>query len=178
MDAPPEAENAMSIRYGQSVSAAGGVSIKNPSVTRQRTISGTRGGDCLRKLLGLPTLESGVGIATLLSKRVRKCGVGLGIVGVGCDRGLELGDGLGELTALEEESSAVESKVCTLAVDRDAAEIRCFFSLGGCAGSIALLAEDGCERNVRAGLVRAEFDGTLQCFYCLLRFVVLLVDIP
>ncbi len=136
-----------------------------------------RGEVCLRELLGLLTFESGVGVAALLGKRVCECSMGLGVVGVGCDRGLELGDGLGELSALEEEAAAIESEVCTLAVDRDAAEVGGLLSLGGCTGGIALLAEDRGKRDVWTGLIRAQLNGALQCCYGLLRIIVLLVDV-
>jgi len=65
------------------------------------------GGLLSGEFLGLLAFDSGVGGASLPGIGVGEDNVGLGVGGVGGDGGLELGNGFGELAALEEGASAV-----------------------------------------------------------------------
>jgi hypothetical protein len=107
----------------------------------------------LHELLSLLTLKSGVGGTALESERIGEGGVCLGKIWVGGDRCLELCCCVCELATLKEETSAVECKVCALAVHGDATKFGSFFALGCSASGVSLTNKDRCESNVGAWLI-------------------------
>jgi hypothetical protein len=68
----------------------------------------------------------------LLGESIGEDGVRFGVVGVCSDCCPKLRNGFGELTAFDEEATAIESKVGTLPADGDATEIGSFFAFRNC----------------------------------------------
>ena len=106
------------------------------------------------ELVGFLVFDGGFGELVVACECFGKGEVGFGVGGVGGYGCLELGDGFGELVALEEEAATIEGEVGALSADGDAAEVGGDLAFGSGLGSIALLGEEGRKRDVGAGLIR------------------------
>jgi len=103
--------------------------------------------------------------------------MGFGVAWVSGNGGLELGNGFGDLSTLQQGLSTVERKTCSLTSNGYAAEIGSDLALGCGARGVTLADEDRSQGDVWAGLVRHKLDSSTEGRYGLVGLIVLLVDV-